>query len=100
MSHSATHPLARLTADEYDAAVQIVKDAGLVTESTRFAYLGLDEPTKAEVLAHSPGAPFDRRLKALLVELSTGATQSVIVSLTNGKVERIDRIDTRTQGQA
>jgi primary-amine oxidase len=95
-----THPLARLTAAEFDAACQIVKDAGLVTDATRFAYLGLDEPSKAEVLAYTPGAPVHRRVKALLLDLSTGDTQSVIVSLTNDAVERIDRIDTRTQGQA
>src|SRR5262245_33082559 len=95
-----THPLARLTAAEIEAAVAIIKDASLVTETTRFAYLGLDEPSKAEVLAHTPGAPFDRRIKALLLDLATGATQYAFVSLTNGKVERVERVDTRTQGQA
>ena len=100
MSPTPTHPLARLTADEIEAAVKILKVANLVTEATRFAYLGLAEPTKAEVLAHTPGAPFNRIVKALLLDLTTGDTKSVIVSLTNGLVERVDPIDTRTQGQA
>jgi primary-amine oxidase len=94
-----THPLARLSADEIDAARQIITAAGLVTETTRFAYLGLAEPTKAEVLAHTPGAPVPRRVKAVLIDLATGAAQSVLASLTSGAVEQVEAIDTRTQGQ-
>ena len=99
LSVTPTHPLARLTVDEIDAARQIITAGGLVNENTRFAYLGLAEPSKAEVLAHTPGAHVDRRVKAVLIDVATGAAQTVLASLTNGKVEQVDAIDTRTQGQ-
>jgi primary-amine oxidase len=91
--------LDRLSADEIDAARQIVTAGGLVNSNTRFAYLGLAEPSKAEVLAHYPGAPVERRVKAVLIDVTTGATQIVHASLTNGKVEQVEPVDTRVQGQ-
>jgi len=93
------HPLARLTADEIDAARQIITAGGLVTDSTRFAYLGLAEPSKDEVLAYTPGTPIDRRVRAVLLDVATGAAHVVIASLTKGTVEQVEPIDTRTQGQ-
>ena len=51
------------------------------------------------MLAHTPGAPVDRRVKAVLIDVTTGAAQTVLASLTNGKVEQVEPIDTRTQGQ-
>jgi primary-amine oxidase len=44
-------PLSSLTAAEITATAAILGAAGLVTESTRFAYVGLLEPHKSEVLA-------------------------------------------------
>jgi len=98
-SLTPTHPLARLTADEIDAARQIITAAGLVTDSTRFAYLGLAEPSKSEVLAYTPGTPIDRRVRAVLIDVATGAAHTVLASLTRGVVEQVEAIDTQTQGQ-
>jgi hypothetical protein len=42
---TATHPLARLTAEEITAATEIIRDAGLVEESSKFVYVGLEEPS-------------------------------------------------------
>ena len=52
---AVTHPLDRLTAEEIAAARAILDAAGLLNPTTRFAYLGLDEPAK------SRGARLHRR---------------------------------------
>ncbi|WP_067453538.1 primary-amine oxidase [Actinomadura macra] len=89
-------PLARLTTDEITAARALLEAHGLVTETTRFPYLGLEEPPKAEVLAHEDGAPIDRRVRAVLLDLATGDARTVIASLTRGAVDRVEAI---TAGQ-
>ena len=45
------HPLQRLGAEEIRRARALLAGNGLVGEHSRFAYLGLEEPSKAEVLA-------------------------------------------------
>jgi primary-amine oxidase len=45
------HPLEPATAAEYLAGRDILAAAGLLTEPVRFAYYGLEEPAKDEVLA-------------------------------------------------
>jgi len=45
------HPLDPVTAAEYASGRQIMAAAGLLPESVRFAYYGLDEPSKGQVLA-------------------------------------------------
>jgi Cu2+-containing amine oxidase len=52
-----SHPLQRLGADEIRRARSVLAEHGLVGEPTRFAYLGLEEPPKGEVLAFRPGQP-------------------------------------------
>ena len=63
-SRRAPHPLRRLGADEITAARALLTESGMVTPTTRFAYLALEEPAKAEVLAFRPGDPVDRRVRA------------------------------------
>ncbi|GAA3758037.1 primary-amine oxidase [Microbacterium kribbense] len=83
-----THPLDRLTETEIEAARQILVDVGLVTDDTRFAYLGLDEPDKQDVLAFDPASPPDRRVRAFLVDLPSSRTQDVVASLTTRRIVR------------
>ena len=45
------HPLDPATAAEYLAGRDVMAAAGLLTEPVRFAYYGLEEPPKDEVLA-------------------------------------------------
>ena len=54
------HPLQRLGADEIRLAKGLLTEHGLVREHTRFAYLGLEEPPKDEVLAFKAGDPIGR----------------------------------------
>ena len=61
-----THPLQRLSADEIRAAKRLFEDRGLLTSTTRFANLALEESPKRDVLAFQPGDAVDRRVRAVL----------------------------------
>ncbi|GAA2067589.1 primary-amine oxidase [Catenulispora yoronensis] len=84
---AAPHPLDRLTEADILACRPILERAGLLTAATRFAYLGLEEPPKDAVLAHTADAPFDRRLRVLLLDRADGRSRDVVVSLTRGEVD-------------
>src|SRR5690348_6891790 len=80
---SSPHPFDPASAQEYLAGRDILAAAGLLAEPVRFAYYGLEEAAKDEVLA---GATGDRRLRAFLVNLDSGESTDAVVSLTDGKV--------------
>ena len=90
------HPLAPATAAEYLAGRDIMAAAGLLTEPVRFAYYGLEEPPKDEVLA---SAATDRRLRAFLVNRDTGESTDVVVSLTHQQIVSARRLDPGKDGQ-
>ncbi|HEU0181084.1 MAG TPA: tyramine oxidase, partial [Agromyces mariniharenae] len=86
----ADDPLRGLTADEIVEAREVLAAAGLVQDSTRFVYVGVDEPDKADVLA---GVAVPRVIRALLLDQATGAAHDARVSLTEHAVLRADEID-------
>jgi primary-amine oxidase len=90
------HPLDPASAEEYLAGRDIMAAAGLLADPVRFAYYGLEEPPKAQVLA---GGPADRRLRAFLLNVKTGESADVVVSLTRGAVVSARTIDTAAEGQ-
>jgi primary-amine oxidase len=89
------HSLDPATAAEYQEGRAILADAGLLAGPVRFAYYGLEEPPKGEVLAGSG----DRRLRAFLIDISTGASSDVVISLTERRVVSEYRLDTAADGQ-
>jgi primary-amine oxidase len=91
------HPLAPVTGAEFLAGRQVLAAAGLLAEPVRFAYYGLEEPPKGEVLAAA--ASPDRRLRAFLIDISTGESSDVVLSLTTGQVVSRTVLDPRTDGQ-
>jgi primary-amine oxidase len=93
------HPLQRLSADEIDAARELLARGGLVTDTTRFALLALAEADKASVLAHRDGDPVDRRVRAVLLDVATGRSRSVVASLTRATVDAVTELDPVTDGQ-
>src|SRR5215207_1674612 len=93
------HPLQRLGADEIRRARDALVGQGLAGERTRFAYLGLEEPPKDEVLAFRPGDPVERRARAILLDTATGAARDVVVSITRGEVESSLALDPVRDGQ-
>ena len=90
------HPLDPATGAEYLAGREIMAAAGLLTEPVRFAYYGLAEPPKDDVL--NAKAP-DRRLRAFLVNTATGESTDVVVSLTGAQVISARTLDPPTDGQ-
>jgi primary-amine oxidase len=95
------HPLDPATAGEYLAGREIMAAAGLLADPVRFAYYGLEEPPKDEVLASAgrPGGRGDRRLRAFLLNLKTGESVDVVVSLTGRSVVSARTVDTAAEGQ-
>jgi primary-amine oxidase len=95
-SSSPAHPLDPATAAEFLAGRDIMAAAGLVADPVRFAYYGLEEAPKGDVLA---GTAADRRLRAFLVNTSTGVSTDVVVSVTRREVVSARTLDPRTDGQ-
>jgi primary-amine oxidase len=96
---TVSHPLSRLAAEEISAATAIIRDAGLIKESSKFVYLGLEEPHKRDVLAWTPGEPVERRVRALLLDRATGNGRDLTVSLPDRAVVRDDEINGVADGQ-
>ena len=91
------HPLDPATAAEYLAGRDIMAAAGLLAEPVRFAYYGLEEPPKDEVLADTKAT--DRRLRAFLVNTGTGESTDVVVSLLQKEIVSARRLDPGKDGQ-
>ncbi|HTZ24473.1 MAG TPA: histamine oxidase, partial [Streptosporangiaceae bacterium] len=96
MSNAIPHALDPATAEEYLAGREIMAAAGLLADPVSFAYYGLEEPPKGEVLAR---APVDRRLRAFLINLKTGESTDVVVSLGRRDVISARTVDTAAEGQ-
>jgi primary-amine oxidase len=94
-----THPLEPMTAGEVREVRRLLELEGLLGESVRFAYLGLVEPDKAEVLGFTVGDTIERRFRALLLDLSDGRSLDVLVCTTKSTVERVVELDPATGGQ-
>ncbi|MDJ0489782.1 primary-amine oxidase [Rhodococcus qingshengii] len=95
---TVNHPLSTLNADEIDTARTVLTNAGLVTQSTRFVYVGLDEPEKTVVHQFRSGAPIERRLRVLLLDTSTGTGTDYIVSVTGGTIITSTSLDAGNDG--
>jgi primary-amine oxidase len=97
-----THPLGPLTADEITRARRILVDAGLLPETARVVYLGLEEPGK-EVLAawadHADRPPVERVVRVLLHDTTCAGGRDALVSLTAGAVLVERRLDPVADGQ-
>src|SRR5215472_16748239 len=94
--NQSPHPLDPASAGEYLAGREIMAAAGLLADPVRFAYYGLEEPAKDEVLGCGPA---DRRLRAFLLNLKNGESTDVVVSLTKGNVLSARTVDTAAEGQ-
>ncbi|MGR6965036.1 primary-amine oxidase [Geodermatophilus sp. URMC 61] len=94
---TATHPLEQLTADEVTTARQVLTDAGLVADTTRFVYVGLEEPEKGSLSGDAPS--LDRRVRALLHDVARPAARDVVVSVTQREIVSDRALDAATDGQ-
>src|SRR5918995_5746945 len=62
-----THPLEALTAAEIETAVAVLREDGRLNGAARFAYFGLDEPSKDVVAGFAAGDPVERRGRVVVV---------------------------------
>ena len=87
------HPLARLTPVEIEATREILEATGQVSGSTRFVYVGLEEPHKQDVLAFRPGDAVRRHVRCFLLDTETGVGRDATVDVVNREAVRIDVLD-------
>jgi primary-amine oxidase len=88
------HPLDPLTGDEIVAASTLVRTSGRVGDTLRFAYVGLDEPTKAELAGVN--APIPRRVRMVVVPGPDIGVVEVVVDLDRGEITSwVERADLR-----
>ncbi len=92
---STTHPLASLTAPEITRIRDVVTAQPDWTDTTRFAYVGLAEPHKRDVLAWQAGtgAVPERCARVMLLDMATGRSTDNVVSIDGGTVLRTDVLD-------
>ena len=82
-----------------DTARIVLDSAGLVGPDVRFAYLGLEEPSKQEFYGMGDAASIDRRVRTFLLNVRTGVSIDALVNLTRSTVERRHIIDVVAEGQ-
>ncbi len=81
------HPLSSLTAAELVAVRNVVLALPETTDTVRFAYVGLEEPPKADVFAwEAGGAVPERRARVQLLDLATARSTDLVVSIDSGVV--------------
>ncbi|PYI65054.1 histamine oxidase [Arthrobacter livingstonensis] len=93
-----THPLDQLTTEDFDAVRSVLEQEGLVPDTTRFAYVGLLEPSKDE-LYPTPGPGTDRRVRVMLWDAALSRSLDVALSLTSKSVLRQIELDPSVDGQ-
>ncbi|MGW0582783.1 primary-amine oxidase, partial [Streptomyces sp. NPDC002920] len=102
-SKPVAHPLSLLTAEEICTARLAVESAGLTTDTTRFVYVGLEEASKSEILAHRDGDAVRRRVNMILLDRATGAGTVATADVTSGETGAIVEsrtLDAVAEGQA
>src|SRR5215475_376139 len=80
------HPLDPLTAEEVEAAADILRAQRHLADTARFVFVTLNEPDKATVLGFQPGQPIERQAFVILRERAQHKTFEAVVSITAGEV--------------
>jgi primary-amine oxidase len=83
---ASSHPLDPLSVAEIANTVATLQEAGYADSTTRFAFIGLDEPRKSETLAWLPGQPVSRN--AFVVARRARIVYDGVVDLDNHRVLR------------
>ncbi|WP_138413204.1 primary-amine oxidase [Sinomonas gamaensis] len=88
------------TSQEISAVREILAEAGLWSETTRVAYLGLVEPARGTHADAADGhAAVDRRFRAFLHDTAGARPHDVTVSVTRREVDRDVELDTALTGE-
>jgi primary-amine oxidase len=83
---AANHPLEPLSADEFRKTAALLRHAGHVSASFRFASIELKEPPKAEVKAWRQGDEIRRLSLAVVFNRADNQTYEAVVDLTDDAV--------------
>ncbi|CAM4117263.1 primary-amine oxidase [Nocardia ninae] len=95
----ADHPLALPTEAEIAEVRAVVAEAGLIAATTRFVYVGLDEPDKYAVYDWSGTTPLDRCFRVLLHDVDRPNAVDLTVSLGRRAVLTQRTMDAISDGQ-
>ncbi|MGC7098472.1 primary-amine oxidase [Amycolatopsis lurida] len=99
VAEAAAHPLDSLTGAEFHRTREILEDAGVLRESTRFSYAGLAEPAKERLARYeADGTPVPREVRALLLDIKSGEAEDVLVRLDEPGVVSRKPIDSEAAG--
>lgn len=94
LTPATTTPISSLTAEEITSIRKLLDENRLVTDATRFVYVGLLEPSKREVLAYFAGGPTPaRRARVMLLHITEGTSLDCVVDLGARSVEAVE-VDT------
>ena len=85
LSAQAPHPLDPLTGPEYLRVVELLRQAGHVSESSRYPMITVSPPAKAAVLAWQQGSVLPARAAEVIVTAG-GKVFEALVDLSAGKV--------------
>jgi primary-amine oxidase len=83
-SMNPSHPLDALTPSEIAEGVQLLRQAGLASDATRFPAFTLLEPPKSEVMAWQTGQPISRR--AYVVMRDSRETSEATIDLSAARL--------------
>lgn len=92
------HPLATLTPDEVRRARTVLDAAGLAGEHSRFSYVMLREPDKADVLAWDGTRELPREVSLLLTDVDSQEISALVVDVTAGQVVSRTELDPAVAG--
>lgn len=87
------HPMDELTSAEHWVLYETLMAHEEVTEDAEFLYAGLNEPSKAKVLAWQPGRPFGREARVHFVQDYMG--YEAVVDLANRSVLELREVTDR-----
>ncbi|WP_181783157.1 primary-amine oxidase [Pseudonocardia pini] len=91
-----THALAMTSEAEVTAVREVLLAAGLLGETVRYTFFAPEEPTKDEVLG---GGETDRRFRVVLLDIATGRSWDVVVSVSSSSVVGSRELDPPRDGQ-
>ena len=84
LAQEPTHPLDGLSVSEHWAVYETIRDSDRLNGPADYLYVGLEEPSKTEVVGWSPGEAFGRRAKVQLVDDAVG--YEAVVDITNRRL--------------
>ena len=97
VSKALRHPLDPLDPAELEEVVQILARENYLGENVRIASINLMEPAKSVVEKYKPGAPFERKAMAVLMDCGKRTAYEAVVDLAGRSVESVTQFPSGVQ---